>query len=35
MQKDYKKWNEIKKNVHNEQPRVFFKEREVWFCDFL
>jgi mRNA interferase MazF len=32
MQKDYKKWTEIKKRVHNEQSRVFFKEREVWFC---
>ncbi len=34
MQKDYKKWSEIKKNIHNEYPRVFFKEREIWFCHF-
>ncbi len=32
MQKDYLKWTKIKKVVHNEKPRVFFKVREVWFC---
>lgn len=32
MQKDYLKWTKIKKIVHNEQSRVFFKVREVWFC---
>jgi hypothetical protein len=32
MEKDYQKWTKIKTAVHNENPRVFFKEREIWFC---
>src|SRR5437762_1953858 len=32
MQKDYQKWTRLKTTVHNEKPRVFFKEREIWFC---
>ena len=31
MQKDFKKWIQSKQIVHNERPRIFFKEREVWF----
>ena len=31
MQKDYNTWTKIKINIHNENPRVFFKEREIWF----
>jgi len=32
MQKDFKKWHGQKRKVENERPRVFFSEREVWFC---
>ena len=32
MNKDYKNWHGTKSFVNNDRPRVFFKEREVWFC---
>ncbi|MEK7208696.1 MAG: type II toxin-antitoxin system PemK/MazF family toxin [Patescibacteria group bacterium] len=32
MQKDFDRWHQKKKEVHNYRPRVFFKEREIWFC---
>jgi mRNA-degrading endonuclease toxin of MazEF toxin-antitoxin module len=32
MEKDYKNWHNKKKEVNNDRPRVFFKEREIWFC---
>ena len=32
MIKDFKKWHKNKEHIHNERPRVFFHEREVWFC---
>ena len=32
MKKDYKKWHNKKAELHNQQPRIFFKEREIWFC---
>ena len=32
MKKDFKKWHGQKQKVENERPRVFFSEREVWFC---
>lgn len=31
MQKDFQQWHRKKMEVHNERPRVFFKEREIWF----
>jgi mRNA-degrading endonuclease toxin of MazEF toxin-antitoxin module len=31
MQKDFKKWSKTKQEVHNDRPRIFFNEREVWF----
>ncbi len=31
MQKDFKKWSTTKQLIHNDLPRIFFKEREVWF----
>jgi mRNA interferase MazF len=31
MAKDYKKWIPVKQVVHNERPRIFFDEREIWF----
>ena len=32
MNKDFKKWHKDKESIHNERPRVFFHEREIWFC---
>ncbi len=29
--KDFQKWHSKKTKIHNEQNRVFFKEREIWF----
>ena len=31
-EKSYKKWHRQKQKVENERPRVFFSEREIWFC---
>lgn len=33
MKKDYQKWHREKTNIeHSDKPRVFFHEREVWWC---
>ncbi len=32
MNKDFEKWNIRKIWIHKEKPRVFFKERDVWWC---
>lgn len=32
MNKDFKKWYKDKEYIHNERPRLFFHEREVWFA---
>ncbi len=32
MQKDFRNWHAVKQAVHNEHPRVHFKEREIWFA---
>jgi mRNA interferase MazF len=32
MEKDFWKWHEKKRWVHDEKSRPFFKEREIWFC---
>ena len=32
MIKDFKKWHDKKRFLHNEKVRPFFHEREVWFC---
>ncbi|MEK7609121.1 MAG: type II toxin-antitoxin system PemK/MazF family toxin [Minisyncoccia bacterium] len=32
MKKDFQKWHNQKRHIENERPRVFFKEREIWFC---
>lgn len=32
MKKDYRKWHQKKRYVHNEKQAPFFHEREVWFC---
>lgn len=30
--KDYNLWHKLKTLLHNEGSRVFFHEREVWWC---
>jgi len=30
--KDYKLWHKLKTFLHNEKPRVFFHQSEIWFC---
>lgn len=32
MKKDFKKWHGQKQDIENDRPRVFFSEREIWFC---
>lgn len=32
MKKDFNKWNSEKTRVHQEENRVFFHEREIWWC---
>ena len=32
MEKDFWKWHGKKENIHDEGHRVFFHEREIWFC---
>ncbi|MEK7618532.1 MAG: type II toxin-antitoxin system PemK/MazF family toxin [Patescibacteria group bacterium] len=30
--KNYNLWHKLKTWLHNESERVFFHEREIWFC---
>ncbi len=32
MEKDFRKWHKRKAKIHADGPRVFFHEREVWWC---
>lgn len=33
MEKNYQKWMPLKKTLNNtDEPRLFFHEREVWYC---
>ncbi len=34
MEKDYQNWNQIKINLNKEpdETRLFFHEREIWYC---
>ena len=32
MQKDFDKWNELKKDLNKNDSGFFFHEREVWWC---
>ena len=34
MEKDFDKWNEKKKKIHNRVDVPFFHEREIWWCSF-
>jgi mRNA interferase MazF len=30
--KDFDKWNEIKKSLHKREGEILFHEREIWWC---
>ncbi|MCQ4188380.1 type II toxin-antitoxin system PemK/MazF family toxin [Methylocystis suflitae] len=32
MEKDFDRWNGIKKNVHRREEPILFHEREIWWC---
>ena len=32
MKKDFTKWHKIKTDINNAEKRVFFHEKEIWFC---
>ncbi|MBI4359736.1 MAG: type II toxin-antitoxin system PemK/MazF family toxin [Candidatus Jacksonbacteria bacterium] len=32
MEKDFNRWNEKKKKIHNRVNSPFFHEREIWWC---
>jgi len=32
MEKDFDKWNIKKKNLHDQQTKIFYHEREIWWC---
>ena len=32
MEKDFDKWNNEKKKIHEQKSDVFYHEREVWWC---
>lgn len=32
VEKDFQLWHERKCRIHNGHARVFFQEREIWFC---
>lgn len=32
MIKPFDQWNELKKNLQQQHQRVFFHEREIWWC---
>ena len=32
MKKDFEKWHKKKTDIDNSSKRLFFHEREVWFC---
>jgi len=32
MEKDFDRWNEIKKSINDRENTPFFHEREVWWC---
>ena len=32
MEKDFQEWHKKKRAVNNKNGRVFFHEREIWFC---
>ncbi len=33
MQKEFDRWNTLKKRINDNSSHIFFKEREVWFIN--
>jgi len=32
MEKEYDNWNKLKKDLSTKKSKIFFHEREIWFC---
>jgi mRNA interferase MazF len=32
MEKEYDKWNQLKKSLSIKKSSIFFHEREIWYC---
>lgn len=32
MEKEFDRWNELKKNTHKKEVSLFYHEREIWWC---
>ncbi|HCY18007.1 MAG: 2,4-dihydroxyhept-2-ene-1,7-dioic acid aldolase [Candidatus Nomurabacteria bacterium GW2011_GWF2_35_12] len=32
MEKEYDNWNKLKKDLSTKESKIFFHEREVWYC---
>ena len=32
MEKEYDKWNQLKKSLSIKESTIFFHEREIWYC---
>ena len=32
MQKDFQKWHTVKQSIDNGSSRLFYHEREIWWC---
>jgi mRNA interferase MazF len=32
MEQEYDSWNVLKKNLSKKKSKVFFHEREIWYC---
>lgn len=32
MEKEYDDWNKLKKDLSTKESKIFFHEREIWFC---
>jgi mRNA interferase MazF len=32
MEKEYDKWNQLKKSLSIKKSTIFFHEREIWYC---
>jgi len=32
IKKDFDAWNKLKKNLHYSEKKIYFKEKEIWWC---
>lgn len=32
MKKDFQKWHKLKSRIHEDSSRLFYHEREIWWC---